>query len=235
MRGIDFERLYHEFGLARDADFDALRLAYRRRVAKLHPDRIDTADPISQDLANQHLQRLTALYEAAARFHREHGRLPGAAAAARGGAPPPAPAPACTTSGADAPASTGSGRSRASIALACMLVVVLAVWLVHALETTDHAALPSLRSPPAAIAAPSVERAPGATAGEGIHRGMPETEVVRILGEPITRTGARWDYGPSWVQFEDGVVVTWYSSPLRSLRIARNPHAAAAPADGASR
>ncbi|MBN8482637.1 MAG: J domain-containing protein, partial [Xanthomonadales bacterium] len=91
-RGVDFMRLYHEFGLEPNATLDDLKLAYRRRVSALHPDRMVT-DPISQHLAGEHLTRLTALYDAALRFHQQHGRLPGAIAPARGeaGDPPSTP------------------------------------------------------------------------------------------------------------------------------------------------
>jgi hypothetical protein len=38
-----------------------------------------------------------------------------------------------------------------------------------------------------------------------------------MLGEPDSVHGNRWEYGPSWVRFEDGRVSDWYSSPLREL------------------
>ena len=219
-RGVDFQQLYHEFGLRQDASFDELRLAYRRRVSVLHPDRHDAADPISQDLANQHLQRLTALYEAAMQFHRQHGRLPGALLGTRVAAPTRAARPIQPNDAATpAESITPSRRWWALIVLPAVLGVTL--WLVFALDQTDHARngepiAPSAGTAPAAL--PSGDRA---SPGDGIHLGMAAREVERVLGEPVLREAGRWDYGPSWVSFQDGKVDAWYSSPLRSLRIAK--------------
>ena len=49
--------------------------------------------------------------------------------------------------------------------------------------------------------------------------GMDEAQVRRILGAPIGIHDGRWDYGPSWVQFQCGQVVGWYSSPLHKLQV----------------
>jgi hypothetical protein len=46
---------------------------------------------------------------------------------------------------------------------------------------------------------------------------MTRDDVREALGEPSSVHGERWEYGPSWVRFDDGRVVDWYSSPLRSL------------------
>jgi hypothetical protein len=46
------------------------------------------------------------------------------------------------------------------------------------------------------------------------------TEAVRhIEGQPLLLGDSRWDYGPSWIRFEKGRVVDWYSSPMRPLNI----------------
>lgn len=51
-----------------------------------------------------------------------------------------------------------------------------------------------------------------------------DSGTVRTLeGEPVMISGQRWDYGPSWIRFEDDHVVDWYSSPLHSLKAARSP------------
>jgi hypothetical protein len=48
-----------------------------------------------------------------------------------------------------------------------------------------------------------------------------DTDAVRgIEGDPILTGGDRWEYGPSWIRFEDGKVADWYSSPLRPLKTA---------------
>ncbi|HUH91443.1 MAG TPA: J domain-containing protein [Lysobacter sp.] len=71
----DFVKLYAELGLQPDCSLDELKLAYRRRVAELHPDRLGP-DAISVD-THQRLSNLIASYRASLRFHRQYGRLPG--------------------------------------------------------------------------------------------------------------------------------------------------------------
>src|SRR3546814_4196936 len=71
----DFIVLYRELGVDPDCSVDGLRLAYRRRVADLHPDRGGDSD-------EDELKSLNQRYAAALDFHRHYGRLPGA---------PPAP------------------------------------------------------------------------------------------------------------------------------------------------
>lgn len=74
----DFLTLYDELGLAPGvSDLDALKQAYRRRVAQLHPDRRGSdGDP-------ERLQRLNRLYGAALAFEQRYGRLPAAAVTSR--------------------------------------------------------------------------------------------------------------------------------------------------------
>lgn len=70
--------MYRELRIDPGADLDAFKLAYRRRVALVHPDRITAKDPISQHLANEQLMRFTAWHDAVMKFHAHHGRMPGA-------------------------------------------------------------------------------------------------------------------------------------------------------------
>lgn len=68
----DFSRLYQQLGLVPGCSVHDLRMAYRRRVARLHPDR--------QHGDVSALQQLNILYGAALDFQRHMGRLPGAPA-----------------------------------------------------------------------------------------------------------------------------------------------------------
>jgi hypothetical protein len=49
--------------------------------------------------------------------------------------------------------------------------------------------------------------------------GMESPEVRRIQGEPFNSHDQRWEYGPSWILFDCGKVVDWYSSPLHPLQV----------------
>jgi hypothetical protein len=50
--------------------------------------------------------------------------------------------------------------------------------------------------------------------------GATAQQVREIHGEPVSGWEQRWEYGPSWIAFRCGVVVDWYSSPLRPLKVA---------------
>lgn len=98
----DFLTLYDELGLAPGvSDLDALKQAYRRRVAQLHPDRHGAhGDPAR-------LQRLNRMYGAAIAFEQRYGRLPAAALASR------RPEPSLRTETASAPRNGGGHERRA--------------------------------------------------------------------------------------------------------------------------
>jgi hypothetical protein len=70
-------------------------------------------------------------------------------------------------------------------------------------------------------AATVVDR-PGSVPGEverGIRLGDDKRTVRAILGRPIVGSHDLWQYGPSHVRFENGVVVGWYNSPLKPIRV----------------
>lgn len=123
----DLTLLYSQLGLKPDCTLAELQLAYRRRISELQPDRPAT-DAQSADAAAL-LRNLIWMYTTARRFHRRHGRLPGAAPATsvQGAAyvarpyPPPA-----------APATAVPGRAQARIRLGftCLLLLLLLVLLV---------------------------------------------------------------------------------------------------------
>lgn len=57
-----------------------------------------------------------------------------------------------------------------------------------------------------------------------------DSDTVRAIeGAPIMVNGDRWDYGPSWIRFENGKVVDWYSSELQPLKASRSPTAPVQP------
>ena len=51
--------------------------------------------------------------------------------------------------------------------------------------------------------------------------GMSPENVRAIEGNPVAIRDDLWEYGPSWIRFDHGSVVDWYSSPLHSLKTAR--------------
>ena len=89
----DFLLLYTELKVNPDCSLDHFKRAYRRRVAELHPDRVQgKASPA----AMMRLQALTRLHDEAMRFHDRHGRLPGANSQAAQTGPSDTPPPRAT-------------------------------------------------------------------------------------------------------------------------------------------
>lgn len=227
----DFSALYHALGISSACTPEQFRQAYRRRVARLHPDQRGSAGDVVR------LQELNHMYGAAMEFLRTHGRLPGAlpppatqdAAIPEAGpvpAPAPAHAPARDESWRDhsepdesAPDEAKAGlprHSRYFIVLALSAIVVLAL---HALDSPRRQARTAEDDSTGAVSTHQRLDENGKIA-----LGMGKAQVKAIQGAPIGGHDIRWDYGPSWVDFGCGEVVTdWYSSPLRPLQV-DSPH-----------
>lgn len=207
-RDTDFLELYRDLGLNPDCGLIEFKQAYRRRLAVLHPDR-QTA---STQTAPAELQRLNAMYGAAMEFQRRHGRLPGA--------PQARPARGVKTHRSSRAAITAApnGRSRRMLVL---LGVSVAVWL---LWNNEPAQQPHAAGPTAATPQPMSQPVPASVVRKpSLAPGMSEDAVRAAEGDPLIMTGGRWEYGPSWIRFEDHKVVGWYSSPLRPLKSASEP------------
>lgn len=203
----DFVALYEELGLDAECSMADFKGAYRRRVAKLHPDHLGDPSTISR------LQRLNRLYAAALEFQRIHGRLPGATHRV---AMPinlvTAQAPTQAHTSLVAPPVAGSPISRRYVLLLLMLAVV-AFWLDKqpAPEPAQNAQVP--------VRALQVAATPPSQAVGYLHIGMDKDSVRGIQGQPFNNHDTRWEYGPSWVEFRCDEVVDWYSSPLHPLRV----------------
>ncbi|MET0224920.1 MAG: J domain-containing protein [Dokdonella sp.] len=223
MDPTDFLLLYQELGLRPGSGIDDFKLAYRRRIADLHPDRQRGAQQGNAELARDRLQRLTLLYGAAIAFHRRHGRLPGASVAPRTAEPSPAAAVAAT------PASGGRKR---------WLLLAMAVALLGAIgwqwfDSDDGSVADTGEESSLAAGRVAEQEAVSSAPAPQLRLGMRMRDVLDVEKEPITRGEDRWDYGPSWIAFERGKVTDWYSSPLRPLRYATThpkPGAAEEPA-----
>lgn len=212
----DFNALYRELGIEPDCALDDLRLAYRRRVADLHPDRVGAS-------GEDDLKSLNLRYAAALEFHRHYGRLPGAHA------PPAVPATPWAGHAGEpsrwqaAPATDATPLDVRSLRRPSKFVVygmvLLAVLLVWWFSRTDAGSLGF-----EGIGVVGSEREKARPAAIALRLGMSREQVFGMLGEPVAREqgGAHWIYGPSWVRFECTEVVDWYSSPLQPLRASRS-------------
>lgn len=234
----DFVALYAELGLDADCGMANFKRAYRRRVARLHPDHFGTPSDISR------LQRLNRLYSAALEFHRVHGRLPGAPRP-QGSAPPgrmeaPLPlrdlgireasindvdagVPPRPASAAAAAAPVAGFPRRRRYLLMLALLALLLYWL-----GAQRTSVPTLDPEGPGDAVQPGLRTPDTEKRVAI--GMSGEQVRRIQGIPSTEHEQRWEYGPSWIEFRCDRVTGWYSSPLHPLRVDDNSAAAQAEA-----
>lgn len=202
----DFVALYSELGIEPDCSLDGLRMAYRRRVADLHPDRVG-------DSGEDELKALNLRYAAALEFHRHYGRLPGAPATPPRRAQPAAAAAPRMDAGLPIVEEVEAASPRRSSRMVVYGMLLLAALLVWWLSRTDGSA-----GFGSGIA--GNKRGTARAAAIALRQGMEARDVVAMLGEPGSRElgGTHWVYGPSWVRFECSQVIDWYSSPLQPLR-----------------
>lgn len=189
------------------------RRAYRKRVSLLHPDRHGDGSPNIK--AAKLLRSLTAQYAAAMNFERRYGRLPGTTAAAR----PAAAVAEVQTS--YPPAATIRVVPQLSVLklLAVLIGGGVLLWVVIAPSSVSHDDSLRIVSQPEspgdqialkALVSPDVS-------GK-LMLGMSSAQVREIEGDPEAVHDDLWEYGPSWISFQNGRVIDWRSSPLRSLR-----------------
>jgi hypothetical protein len=208
----DFIDLYGKLRLDPGCSLEDFKRAYRRNVSMWHPDR--RRGSRADMLAAARLQRLTAQYGAAMDFHRRHGRLPGAPIRIREveavpvEAVPVEPVVVAPTPRLVSTPHRSHARHWWLAALALGGAVV--AWSLWPAEAPPEA---EARQAPVPVVEEEAAEVPMLTLG------MTPEEVLAIEGEPLRRGEGRWEYGPSWVRFEQGSLVDWYSSPLRALRV----------------
>lgn len=96
LRVYDFEDLDHYalLGLTRQATPEEIKRAYRREIARYHPDRFVNAPPAEQEYASRRSQRLTEAYATLSDFAARTAYNLGQAQPRRTAQPRPAPRPA---------------------------------------------------------------------------------------------------------------------------------------------
>ncbi|MBE1161956.1 J domain-containing protein [Dyella acidiphila] len=212
---IDFLELYRQLRVSPDCSLEEFKRAYRRCVSTLHPDRRPPGhDGYIHPRSGQRLQQINVQYEAAMEFLRLHGRLPGApppqGVTPQRASPTPRPSP---TPPPPRPTSARAPRRpqvKWLIPIALLAVVIL-FWGASAVNA------------PADGGADGATRDNDATRVEApappmLSLGMSQENVRAIEGNPVEIRDDLWEYGPSWVRFDHGSVVDWYSSPLHSLK-----------------
>ncbi len=208
-RETNFVDLYRLLNVQPGCDMAEFKTAYRRSVAALHPDR--RGDSQEDLLASEHLQQLTTLYSAAMDFKRRHGRLPGALFT---------PVPGVKTAEPPRGETAAIAPKRSSrwlvVAIALILGVAWLVWKPDGSSDASEQGSATDVAPSPGLQADISQRAPSSQ--ESITIGMAAEAVRNIEGEPMVMGDSRWEYGPSWIRFENGTVVDWYSSPMHPLK-----------------
>ena len=234
----DFAQLYLQLGIRDDCSLEEFKQACRRRIRQQHPDRLEEHG--NWNAAQLPLTELLALYAKALRFHRRHGRLPGAAATAttlNAGLRPLAPVFPKTYQAKAEPVQEPKQNSLRipAIILAATVIGYAVVNLWNENGTTAESSTSSIGSNATGTMEPGqtkIVREPAAqeaiTAQQDgqpvvapprlIEIGMDAETVRSIQGDPVQWEGSEWIYGPSWIRFERGRVIDWYSSPLRRLK-----------------
>lgn len=234
----DFAQLYLQLGIQNDCSLEEFKQACRRRIRQQHPDH--RQEDGNWNTAQLPLTELLALYAKALRFHRHHGRLPGSAAtgpAFNTGFRPLAPAPA-KPSLVSPPSKQGPRRIALRIPVLILATTVVGFAVVNfqdGNETTAEASTSAnetvasgvMEADQPQVAASAIPAQAVAVQEDGqpvmapprlIEIGMDSETVRSIQGDPVQWEGSEWLYGPSWIRFERGRVIDWYSSPLHRLK-----------------
>ncbi len=210
----DFSQLYAQLDLTPDCSLDQLKQAYRRRISESHPDRASTESVNGTFLP---LSELNWIYNTALRFHRQHGRLPGARISLErlGATTPVTRDPSGALPEVDTPllssvAAEPVGKYRSLVFAGILILLLFGLGNLFEPALTDAGQL--RRSPN------TVTLDLGAELPLALEVGMAPDLVRAIQGAPIRVRGDHWDYGPSWLRFKRGRLSNWYSSPLRPLK-----------------
>lgn len=173
---------YARLGIRRPVDWDRLRLAYRRAVARSHPDRSRTAKA-------DDFQSVTAAFRAIDAYRRRHGRLPDFDTLV--GEPYPRH-----------PAHNLTCRRLAPVALlgvAALLLVMMTILLAMLWSANrPEAAVPAMDGP-----------ARVQSMQPGLRIGMRSYEVLERHGTPTYTERTVWYYGESGIVFINGCVAGW--------------------------
>lgn len=210
----DFAKLYSQLGIRTDCSLEEFKQACRRRIRAQHPDRSGADD---NSVATQiPLAELLPLYARALRFHRKHGRLPGAAPVPTRAASPKQGELSLVAAPTAMP--TDEEVPRASLRGLLLMILLAVVVLVLFNSTNDES--PAAGQQPIGTAMPEEADVQFTPSEQLLEIGMDTESVREIQGEPMQKDGSEWIYGPSWLRFERGRLVDWYSSPLHALKTA---------------
>ena len=223
----NYRRCYETMELQPGATWRDVRHSFKHLVQCWHPDKYEQ-DAEAKQVAEERLREINKAYLAFSKYYSHHGKMPLTSGNST------ADWHFQKTSGMDfvnTPEVNGHGRTRSrnivatkrlSISLIFGILVFGIIWLWQTPES-DVGSLESKENSLLVKNAPrrqvKIER--GLPEGEKklVHLGSSAEEVLEIEGEPLMKTERRWDYGPSFIEFRRGKVISWYSSVLRPLTV----------------
>lgn len=238
----DYNEHYLVLGLKPGQGMAQIQRAYRRGIARWHPDRFEAGSP-EQRHAEEKTKALNQAYEALSRAPWVTGESRENQAADSTRASPQTEPDWGPGPDEDQGHEIRVSRGRRTFArLAGFLVLAVAAYNLlelrperppdFDLQYEDHPA----RQPGAETAyvqgedrqrpeevshLPSTAWMPQQPAGNAAPRyirvGSTTSEVVAVLGPPMHAAPRVWDYGPSRIYFKNGLVTGWYDSTFRPL------------------
>ena len=147
---FDYAKLYSQLDVQPDCSLSEFKRACRRQIAQMHPDRSVAAGAFGDGLP---LTELVKLYRSAVRFHRRHGRLPGAQVAPSVRIAPRMPvAPAAEIPAADTVPTVKSSPDYRS-----WLILIAAAAVLIALGSWHNRHCRRRKSPPGPVRLPATQ------------------------------------------------------------------------------
>ena len=235
---MELLQCYQKLGLRPECGWKELQSGYRRLVQKWHPDRYQQ-HPDQQHVAAHRMLEINEAYGILAQYYRQHGQLPFEPPRRRfaqtetGPAFPPGPGVSADKPDLDFDARLQSlqarmARSRLFDILPWLIIAsILALGYYYlslyqesgTLKIDDSVLFGDKHSLPDAAPKP-------ATPANLAHftYGDPPGRVYEVQGIPTRTEGHLWLYGKSEVSFENGVVVSWQSTPSHPLRVHDKSH-----------
>jgi len=209
---VDYHRCYEALQLDPGASWEALRKQYKHLVQHCHPDRFHgDAEALGEVEAN--LRKLNAAYKVLSDYYKRHKRLPLDAASNHAGWKFQDTSELRQKSEQFQPARQWPVLklpvSKWLVLAVPALLVILVISFLAFHSADEEEAPPTVGTAEAMAVHAGQEPTPETKSQALFGYGDAWMTVLKVQGEPASRTGDSWFYGKSRVDFRDGHVVGW--------------------------